>query len=99
VRIEHGTYTEAKVAVGGNFYIDIAEIPARMGTGALSGEVITPAVNAHGETFSKIYTNDVTGNVTFTLSDDTSITLACYAGTMIPLVTKKSSIGNIVVFR
>ena len=99
MRIEHGTYTEAKLTSADSFYIDIPEVPARYGSGTLSGEVITESLSAHGETFSKIYTNDVSGSVDFTLSDNTIITLEVYAGTMIPLVTKKSSVSNLIVLR
>lgn len=60
---------------------------------------ITGSNPADGETFSKIYTNDVSGTVIFTLSDGTPITLEVHPGTMIPLVTKKASVANLIVLR
>ncbi len=52
---------------------------------------------------SKIYTNDVDNvSVTFTLKDDTSVTMTVYKGTIIPLVTKQanySSSGTLIVLR
>jgi hypothetical protein len=95
VKIEHGTYTEAHKAVGGEFYKVIPAIAE-----VTVDDVVTIAgVSENGETFSKIYTNGVSGQVLFTLSDDSTITLAVFPGTMIPLVTKKSSVSDIVVFR
>lgn len=41
---------------------------------------------------SKVYTNDVDDvDVTFTLRDNTQVTVHVYRGTLIPLVTKSAS--------
>lgn len=52
---------------------------------------------------SKIYTNDVDNtSVTFTLEDDTTVTMTVYKGTIIPLVTKKASYstaGTLIALR
>lgn len=52
---------------------------------------------------SKVYTNDVDNvQVTFTLEDDTIVTLTVYKGTILPLVTKKaiySGSGTLVILR
>ena len=44
---------------------------------------------------SKIYTNDVDDvAVTFTLKDDSSVTMTVYKGTIIPLITKQATYGG-----
>ncbi len=52
---------------------------------------------------SKVYTNDLNDlDVTFTLSDGTSVVIHVYRGTVLPLVTKSATWtggGSLVVFR
>ena len=54
------------------------------------------------ELSSKIYTNDVNDvDVTFTLQDDSVVTLKVYKGTVLPLVTKKAvwTSGTLIALR
>ena len=51
---------------------------------------------------SKIYTNDVdNASVTFTLEDDSTVTMTVYKGTIIPLVTKQATYvgGTLIALR
>ena len=56
-----------------------------------SGEEYPPDTLTENPLASKVYTNDVDNvQVTFTLEDDTTVTLTVYKGTILPLVTKKA---------
>jgi hypothetical protein len=54
-----------------------------------------------GAVASKIYTNDIPDNtkVEFTLTDGSIISIKCYPGTILPLVTTQCNATGLIVIR
>ena len=54
-----------------------------------------------GAAASKVYTNDIPDNtkVVFTLIDGTTLSIKCYPGTILPLVTTQCNATGLIVLR
>ncbi len=73
-------------------------------TEAIETVANTPYTWASGEPSgpaSKVYTNDIPDNtkVTFTLKDGSTISVKCYPGTILPLVTTQCNATGLIVLR